>query len=89
VALSHTHFDHSGNIKLFPDATWILQKAEYEFIQREPLNFAVLDNTFKLLSDKSKILLEYDIFSDATVKIVSTPGHQSLQLTLSNHGVII
>ena len=30
VILSHAHFDHVGNCKLFPHATWYVQKAEHE-----------------------------------------------------------
>ena len=31
VAASHTHFDHIGNVELFPEAMLLVQKAEYEW----------------------------------------------------------
>lgn len=30
LVLSHAHFDHVGNSRLFPQARWIVQKAEHE-----------------------------------------------------------
>ncbi len=32
VALSHSHGDHIGNVRLFPDSTVLIQRAEYEWI---------------------------------------------------------
>ena len=32
VALSHTHGDHIGNVRLFPDSTVLMQRAEYAWI---------------------------------------------------------
>ena|SRR5208283_4382514 len=32
VALSHTHGDHIGNVRLFPDSTVLTQRVEYEWI---------------------------------------------------------
>jgi N-acyl homoserine lactone hydrolase len=31
LALSHSHGDHVGNVKLFPQATLVVQKAEYDW----------------------------------------------------------
>jgi len=31
LALSHSHGDHVGNVKLFPQATLLVQKAEYDW----------------------------------------------------------
>lgn len=95
VALSHSHFDHTGNAKLFTHATWLLQRSEYQFIQQKPLSSAVADNTFQLLSGVNKILLDgdYDVFGDGTVIILRTPGHtpghESLEVVLPHKGVII
>src|ERR1700735_1126366 len=32
VAVSHTHGDHIGNVDLFPEATVLMQRAEYNWI---------------------------------------------------------
>jgi glyoxylase-like metal-dependent hydrolase (beta-lactamase superfamily II) len=95
VAFSHTHFDHTGNIGLFPNATFIMQKAEYKYTQQKPLSSAVTDGLFSILKNKHKILLtgDYDVFGDGTVQILSTPGHtpghESLKLQLPKRGVVI
>lgn len=36
VALSHHHFDHMGNVNLFPHATLLIQRREYEYMQPKP-----------------------------------------------------
>lgn len=95
VGLSHTHFDHTGNIALFSNATFLMQRSEYEFIQQRPLSSAVDQSTFSILKDKHKILLkgDYDVFGDHTVLILftpgHTPGHESLEIVLPNQGVIV
>jgi N-acyl homoserine lactone hydrolase len=95
VALSHAHFDHTGNIKLFSQATFIMQKSEYDFIQQEPLSSAVEANTFQILKNRRKILLhgDYDVFGDGALRVLSTPGHtpghESLEILLEHHGTII
>jgi glyoxylase-like metal-dependent hydrolase (beta-lactamase superfamily II) len=95
VAFSHTHFDHTGNVGLFPNATFIMQKTEYEYTQQKPLSSAVTDDLFSILKNKRKTLLtgDYDVFGDGTVQILSTPGHtpghESLKLQLPKRGVVI
>ena len=32
VAVSHTHGDHIGNVRLFPESTVLIQRAEYTWI---------------------------------------------------------
>ena len=95
VAISHAHFDHTGNIALFPKATFLMQKKEYDFTQRKPLQSSVMPITFGILKNFPKKLLEgdYDVFGDGTVLILSTPGHtpghQSLEVVLPHQGVIV
>lgn len=93
IALSHTHFDHTGSASKFADATWLVQTSEYDFItskeQKKGDNYpaiAALTNVKKLNGD-------YDVFGDGTVIIKSmpghTPGHQVLFLKLENSGNIL
>lgn len=95
VGISHAHLDHVGNLSLFPNATFIMQQAEYDYIEKKPVPMGILDNTYTFLKDKHKILLngDYDVFSDGAVKILSTPGHtpghQSLEVILPNKGTVI
>ena len=97
VALSHTH---GGNVRLFPDSTVLIQRAEYEWIsspdgpndnvnQLKALARQLLGTPkhFRLLDGDT------DVFGDSSVILVSTPGHtpgsQSLLVHLKNEGFII
>ena len=100
VALSHTHGDHIGNVRLFPNSTVLMQRAEYAWISSpDGPNDNV--NQLKALArellgtPKRLRLLEgdTDVFGDGSVTLVSTPGHtpgsQSLLVHLNNSGFII
>ncbi len=95
VGLSHVHFDHTGNVNLFPNATFLMQQVEYQSLQNKPLPPATESDLYALLKKAHKKLLngDYDVFGDGTVIILSTPGHtighQSLELKLAKSGVII
>ena len=69
VAISHTHPDHVGNVELFPKATVLIQKAEYDWAFAQPTPpFAPGHTVMKLEGDK-------DVFGDGSAVILSTPGH--------------
>jgi glyoxylase-like metal-dependent hydrolase (beta-lactamase superfamily II) len=100
VALSHTHGDHIGNVRLFPNSTVLMQRAEYAWIgSPDGPNDNV--NQLKALARKLlgtpkhlKLLKgDTDVFGDGSVTLVSTPGHtpgsQSLLVHLKNSGFII
>ena len=100
VALSHTHGDHIGNVRLFPNSTVLMQRAEYAWISSPD---GPNDNVNQLKALARKLLgtpkhlrlLEgdTDVFGDGSVTLVSTPGHtpgsQSLLVHLKNSGFII
>jgi N-acyl homoserine lactone hydrolase len=100
VALSHTHGDHIGNVRLFPNSTVLMQRAEYAWIGSPD---GPNDNVNQLKALARKLLgtpkhlklLEgdTDVFGDGSVILVSTPGHtpgsQSLLVHLKNSGFII
>lgn len=95
IALSHTHFDHSGSASKLPNAIWIVQENEYNFVTSEeqkkqsPDNF----NAIKNLKALKKINGNYDVFGDGRVVIISTPGHtpghQSLFVDLEQEGPLM
>ena len=100
VALSHTHGDHIGNVRLFPNSTVLMQRVEYAWISSpDGPNDNV--NQLKALArellgaPKHLKLLEgnTDVFGDGSVILVSTPGHtpgsQSLLVHLKKSGFII
>jgi glyoxylase-like metal-dependent hydrolase (beta-lactamase superfamily II) len=87
VAVSHTHPDHIGNVELFPNATLLVQEAEYTWPQA--------DGTPRFNAAHPVQLLEgdFDVFGDGSVVILSTPGHtpghQSLVVHLHTAGTIV
>ncbi|HUA55806.1 MAG TPA: N-acyl homoserine lactonase family protein [Candidatus Sulfotelmatobacter sp.] len=88
VALSHNHGDHTGNAKLFPHATFLVQKAEYDFAYADPAKSP-------LPADAKVVKLDGDddVFGDGSVMILSTPGHtpghQSLLVYLRKTGPVV
>jgi glyoxylase-like metal-dependent hydrolase (beta-lactamase superfamily II) len=100
VAVSHTHGDHIGNVRLFPDSTILMQRAEYNWINS---GNGPNDNVNQLMALARELLGapknlqlvdgDTDVFGDGSVTLVSTPGHtpgsQSLLVHLKNSGFII
>ena len=100
VAISHTHGDHIGNVDLFPEATVLMQRAEFNWIHssngpNENVN-QLMVLARKLLGTPKKLQLldgDTDVFGDGSVVLISTPGHtpgsQSLLVHLKKSGFII
>ena len=95
IAFSHFHFDHIGNALLFPDAVWILNKAEFDAANANPPVFNLTDEFRQKMSAARKEIIpgDHDVFGDGTVRILKapghTPGHQVLALRLQKSGAII
>lgn len=100
VVVSHTHGDHIGNVGLFPDATVVMQRAEYEWINSPPPSDPKLNTLVqlarKLLGHPRRLELvtgDVDLFRDGSVRLLSTPGHtpgsQSLMVHLAKTGYVI
>jgi len=95
IALSHTHFDHSGHANVFNETTWLVQEAEYNFITSEESqkNNADNYNAIKELNNVKKLNGDHDVFGDGSVIIKSmpghTPGHQVLFVDLADHGPLL
>lgn len=95
IALSHTHFDHSGSASKLSHATWLVQQSEYDFVTSEVQQKEAPDNynAIKDLKNIKKINGDFDVFNDGKVIIKSTPGHtpghQSLFLELEQEGPIL
>jgi N-acyl homoserine lactone hydrolase len=95
-ALSHFHSDHTANANAFAKATWIVQKAERDFMFSDtpqgiiqPAQYSALKNAkTKLLNDE-----DFDVFGDGTVVVKSapghTPGHQVLFVKLPKRGPVL
>ena len=86
VAVSHGHPDHIGNVDMFPNAMLLVQKAEYESPTGSSLRARPGATVTPFEGDR-------DVFGDASVTIISTPGHtvghQSLLVKLPLTGAVL
>jgi N-acyl homoserine lactone hydrolase len=100
VAISHTHGDHIGNVAMFANATILMQRAEYSWINSPN---GPNDNVNQLMALARQLLgtpknlqlidVAADVFGDGSVTLIPTPGHtpghQSLLVHLKNSGFVI
>lgn len=95
LALSHGHWDHSGNAGLFARSTWIVNPLEQAaMFDAETRASQAMDDYGALEgSETSPISDDHDLFGDGSVVIVQapghTPGHCVLLLRLPNAGRIL
>ncbi|MGJ9418732.1 N-acyl homoserine lactonase family protein [Massilia sp. CMS3.1] len=95
VGLSHLHFDHAGNIALFPTSTFLVAAAEVTAAHAKPTPFGIdLAQIAPLAKAKVTAVDEdYDVFGDGTVKMLKTPGHtrghRSLIVKLPKSGILL
>lgn len=77
VALSHLHQDHTGNIPLFPKATFLISKAELAWAQTQPTPFGVDGEAIAPLGQDHTDATDEDrdMFGDGSVRILKAPGH--------------
>jgi glyoxylase-like metal-dependent hydrolase (beta-lactamase superfamily II) len=95
-ALSHYHSDHTANANDFASATWIVQKAERDFMFAESPQGIIAPDTFDKLRDAEAVILDnedYDVFGDGSVTVMATPGHtpghQVVAVELANYGTVV
>ena len=100
VITSHTHLDHAGNMKLFPNAIHAIQKKELyqgwfpeKFQGRTGGAFVIADLEGTRDFNFLELDGDYDLFGDGSVMILSTPGHtlghQSVKAKLASGRTII
>ena len=73
LALSHSHFDHTGHAGYFKNATWLVQ--ENEFNKELGDTIKVKNTALKDLKKVKKLNGDHDVFGDGTVVIKHMPGH--------------
>lgn len=89
------HQDHSGNIGLFPKATFLVAASELAWARGTPTPFGVEAASVALLG---KVRVEpldedKDVFGDGSIKIIKAPGHtpggRSLFVRLAKAGSLL
>ena len=87
VAVSHVHPDHVGNVDVFPEATLIMQRREWDAALALPQKPFNPERKAELLDG------DKDLFGDGSLTILSTPGHtvghQSLLVHLNKTGYVL
>jgi N-acyl homoserine lactone hydrolase len=87
LILSHSHPDHVGNLKLFAQATLVVQKAEYDW--KDPMGMSRFNPAQKAVTPSG----DHDLFGDGSVTLISTPGHspghQNLLVKLPKTGAVM
>lgn len=92
VILSHAHFDHVGNAKLFPKATWYIEYREHEaMFGLYYAKYGYLPSLYETLKGAKVKLMkgDYDLYGDGSIKVISTPGHCSLLVRLPKTGPVM
>ncbi len=96
LGISHMHFDHIGNVGLFPKATLLMQKEEFaSAFGPDAAKFGNDAKNYPTLgaNPKQEIAGDHDVFGDGTVVIKAakghTPGHQVLFVKLKKTGNVL
>ena len=95
LAISHVHGDHIGNANDYAASTWIVQKAERDYMFSEGLPPNISAKEYSALRNSKTIVEQgdHDVFGDGSVMLLSTPGHspghQSLFVKLAKTGPIV
>ena len=88
VVMTHLHVDHASGIAEFPDATFVVSKAEWEAATSQGQTHGYVTRQFDHAFDYRLLDFEgpdafsfagfarsFDLFGDGSVRTVYTPGH--------------
>src|SRR5579863_7033701 len=96
LALSHYHYDHTGNANEFANATWLVRQADRDAMFGGKYSGSLQPSSFSALQRSKTIIIkndEYDVFGDGNVLIKSAPGHtqghQVLYVKLAKTGGVV
>ena len=98
VSISHSHFDHIGQVDQVQGATWLVNQKEYDAMfppDGSPPADPTLAASYALFQPMERQIIEaeHDVFGDGSVVIFETPGHTpghaSLQLKMPESGTVL
>jgi N-acyl homoserine lactone hydrolase len=97
VVMTHLHIDHASGISEFPEATFVVSRAEWEAATSQgrlhgystrqfdhAFDYRLLDFDGADTSSFSGFARSFDLFGDGSVRAVYTPGH-----TLGHMSVVV
>lgn len=93
-ALSHHHLDHAANANMFKGSTWLVRRAERDYMfgptpPRNASHYSELKNSRTIIVEQDV----YDVFGDGRVQLMAAPGHsaghQVLVLKLAKTGPVL
>ncbi|MDO6426004.1 N-acyl homoserine lactonase family protein [Thalassotalea sp. 1_MG-2023] len=91
LSLSHSHFDHVGQVSSFKQATWLTSQAELDHIASAD-DLKALNDELSAMK-RQTFTQDYDVFGDGSVVILNVPGHTvghtALQVNLANSGTVL
>lgn len=88
VVASHTHFDHTGGLSLFPDAKLYVGAGDLRYAYWPDPAGAAFFRTADLEPTRGYRWhqipegIDHDLFGDGSVVVLSTPGHTPGELSL-------
>jgi len=97
VGISHYHGDHTGQAASFPQATLLIGQGDWDVLKGPTpsgtTNAAPLKHWLDGAGKAEPVAKDKDVFGDGTVVMLDmpghTPGHQALQLRLSQAGAVL
>ncbi len=86
MALSHWHFDHTGQAASFPKARLFIGKGDFDYLA-DKREGSTPDDIAPWLGPNAsveKVVGDKDIFGDGSVVMLATPGH-----TEGHHSLLV
>jgi len=95
IAFSHLHSDHTGNGRLFKNATLLIEQSLSETaFNASAIQKGYNPNDYQSMKLRMNVFTnELDVFGDGSVRLISTPGHaeghQVLLVDLPEYGALL
>jgi glyoxylase-like metal-dependent hydrolase (beta-lactamase superfamily II) len=105
VIMTHLHPDHASAISDFPEATFLVSRAEWEaatqggqrdgYVKRQfdhAFHYRLVDFASDAASSFAGFARSFDVFGDGSVRIVFTPGHTAGHMSVvvqTAHGEVL